>query len=435
MRISKRILVLLLALLLCVSLFPAAGFAGNASAEEKGERTVIASGSCGSRKNWTLYSDGELYISGSWESAPYYFEWDSAPYDFESIPWNGYPDENGDWVDSPYKSMVKSVVIDENGYMTSLHWVDEHTTGKGVFEGMTALKTVEVRNTQYVSIGERCFAGCTSLETLIGAIRSVTRDSFKDCSSLNGLVFWKRHPAGNVKLKYDPWSGCTSLTDIYYVGSKAMWNDSEYGRIDNYPSKSVIHKAKLHTHYAYLPACYFRLRYSKYAYTGKAIKPKVTVKTVCGTTLKEGLNYTVSYENNIEYGCASLVITGIGKYSGITRRVTFEIRPGKVKNLRQISATETSATAAWEHPLAQGYLIRLDYPTYEYDVEWDIQNNGAFITAENTYTATLPFSTHYRKCWLVYIRAVVTVTDPVTGEEKDWYGISDNILLVPTKEK
>lgn len=419
MKASKRILVLFLAMLFCVSLFPAAGIASNAAAEEKGGRTVIASGSCSRYHNWVLYSDGELYISGN------------SGRSFESIPWNGYFDENGSWVDSPYKTMVKSVVVDAVDYNLNLGWQDQYTTGKGAFEGMTAIKTVEVRNAQYVGIGERCFAGCTSLETLTGAIMAGDKDAFKNCSSLNGLVFWK-YCGKNIQVNYDPWSGCTSLTDIYYVGSKEMWNNHGEFSMNNYPSSSVIHKAKLHTHYPYIPACSFETKYSKYAYTGNEIKPKVKVTTVCGTTLIEGKNYTVSYENNKEYGTATLVITGIGKYSGITRRQRFKILPGKVKNLRQISATDTSATAAWDkHPYAQSYILFRDFPgTFEsYTVGY------GHMTEANSYTETLPFTYAQDKYWLIYIRAIVTVTDPVTGEQKVWSGIANNIVLYPTNGK
>lgn len=57
-------------------------------------------------------------------------------------------------------------------------------------------------------------------------------------------------------------------------------------------------------------------------YTGKAIKPSVTVKRG-GKTLKKGVHYKLSYKNNVKAGTASVVITGIGPYSGsITKKFT-----------------------------------------------------------------------------------------------------------------
>ena len=58
-------------------------------------------------------------------------------------------------------------------------------------------------------------------------------------------------------------------------------------------------------------------------YTGKAIKPTVTVK-YSGKTLKSGTDYTVSYKDNTKVGTATVTITGKGSYSG-TKKVTFKI--------------------------------------------------------------------------------------------------------------
>ena len=48
-----------------------------------------------------------------------------------------------------------------------------------------------------------------------------------------------------------------------------------------------------------------------YTYTGKEIRPAVTVKG-----LTAGKDYTVSYRNNVNAGTAQVVVTGIGRYHG-----------------------------------------------------------------------------------------------------------------------
>ena len=63
------------------------------------------------------------------------------------------------------------------------------------------------------------------------------------------------------------------------------------------------------------------------AYTGKAIKPAVTVKSG-STKLKSGTDYTVSYKNNTKIGTASVTVTGKGKYTG-SKTLTFKIVPAK----------------------------------------------------------------------------------------------------------
>ena len=61
-----------------------------------------------------------------------------------------------------------------------------------------------------------------------------------------------------------------------------------------------------------------KLSFDSAEYTGSAIQPKVTIDG-----LQEGVDFTVTYENNINPGQATVVITGIGSYAGtITKNFT-----------------------------------------------------------------------------------------------------------------
>ena len=62
---------------------------------------------------------------------------------------------------------------------------------------------------------------------------------------------------------------------------------------------------------------------ASYAYTGRAIKPGVTV-WYGKTKLRNGKDYAVAYKNNVNAGTASIVITGKGIYGG-TKTVKFKI--------------------------------------------------------------------------------------------------------------
>lgn len=53
-----------------------------------------------------------------------------------------------------------------------------------------------------------------------------------------------------------------------------------------------------------------------YGYTGKEIKPEVTVTLSDGTGLIFGTDYTVSYEDNTDIGTATVNVTGRGNYTG-----------------------------------------------------------------------------------------------------------------------
>ena len=70
-------------------------------------------------------------------------------------------------------------------------------------------------------------------------------------------------------------------------------------------------------------------------FTGSALTPKPVVKDG-GNTLKESVDYTLSYSSNTDAGTATVTITGIGDYSG-TVTVTFDIE--------KADATMTAPTA------------------------------------------------------------------------------------------
>ena len=59
-------------------------------------------------------------------------------------------------------------------------------------------------------------------------------------------------------------------------------------------------------------------------WTGSEVRPAVKVTVNGVKTLTEGVDYTVSYKNNVAIGTATVVITGIGSYTG-TKEVTFRI--------------------------------------------------------------------------------------------------------------
>ena len=71
---------------------------------------------------------------------------------------------------------------------------------------------------------------------------------------------------------------------------------------------------------------------SNKTYTGKAIKPGVTVK-YGSKKLKNGTDYSVSYKNNKNVGKATVTITGKGNYTGKVEK-TFKIEAKSVKKLK-----------------------------------------------------------------------------------------------------
>ena len=58
--------------------------------------------------------------------------------------------------------------------------------------------------------------------------------------------------------------------------------------------------------------------------TGSEITPEVTVKCL-DRVLTEGVDYTVAYSDNVKKGTATVTVTGIGDYEGVTATTTFKI--------------------------------------------------------------------------------------------------------------
>lgn len=90
-------------------------------------------------------------------------------------------------------------------------------------------------------------------------------------------------------------------------------------------------------------------------YTGSAITPIITVKNG-KTTLTDGTDYTVSYQNNTAVGTATILLTGKGSYSG-EKKITFKIKG--------ISLSKASVTGVPKSVIYTGSAITASSPVWE----------------------------------------------------------------------
>lgn len=99
-----------------------------------------------------------------------------------------------------------------------------------------------------------------------------------------------------------------------------------------------------------------KLNRTSYTYTGKSIRPSVTV-TVNGK--KIGANaYKLYYRNDKNSGIGIVQVRGIGKYSRINKTLTFKILPPKTL-LTGLKKANRSFTASWKKNIqATGYQIQ-----------------------------------------------------------------------------
>ena len=151
-------------------------------------------------------------------------------------------------------------------------------------------------------------------------------------------------------------------------------------------------------------------------YTGKAVKqdPKVTLR-VFGVTLEEGKDYTISYDNNVKPGIATMTIKGIGNMSG-ERSCRFNITvKGKLRSAKAKKGRK--ALIRWKKaPKATGWQIR--YST-----------NKKFRKAVKKVTVKKGKATKKTikklkagKTYYVQIRSYNKVIDKETGKQRTIYG-------------
>lgn len=100
-----------------------------------------------------------------------------------------------------------------------------------------------------------------------------------------------------------------------------------------------------------------KLSKTSFIYTGKAIKPAVNAKGTDGRTLKAGIDYTLSYKNNVNVGTATVTVAGSSTYWGI-KNITFKILPA-APQLKAAKGAKKSLQIKWKAGAAQatGYEI------------------------------------------------------------------------------
>lgn len=89
--------------------------------------------------------------------------------------------------------------------------------------------------------------------------------------------------------------------------------------------------------------CTVTLSSKTYAYANKALTPKPVLKSADGKTLKENVDYKLSYSANKNTGIAKVNVTGLGQYAGTSTR-TFTIIPKKMTSLSLASSSRTSSS-------------------------------------------------------------------------------------------
>lgn len=146
--------------------------------------------------------------------------------------------------------------------------------------------------------------------TIPDSVKSIKGDAFVGCDSLKRILL----PASITKFENRTFNLDQVL--IRYRGTKEQWDQITGSKKVRY--RSIVYDC-------FSADADFELSGTVFVYTGKEIKPAVTV-TLKGRKLKEGVDYELVYQNNISVGHPSVDINGIGKYCG-TDTFSYTILP------------------------------------------------------------------------------------------------------------
>lgn len=246
------------------------------------------------------------------------------------------------------------------------------TIGKGAFSGCGKLKKISFPIT-LKSIGESAFKK-TGIEkiALPSNIKEIPAKAFWGCKNLKSVSM----PNSVTKIGEGAFSACSSLKSIGIpksvteIGKKAYGFDISAGKKI---SDCKIYGTKGTAAQSYAKAN--GIKFSKAAaktpkikfgettliYTGKSIRPTVTVKDSNGNKLKEGKDYIVAYSSK-KVGTYTVTVGLIGKYTG-TKSTTYKIIPRNVKVKKM--TTDVDRLIVYCDGLgsdADGYVIRFKKP-------------------------------------------------------------------------
>lgn len=261
--------------------------------------------------------------------------------------------------------------------------------GSEAFSGCKGLTEVIIPD-GVTSIGNLTFAFCTDLVSveLPKNITTIGNGAFYNCVKLKNLNI----PEGVTTIESSAFSGCSSLTDVYYAGSKGQWDNIIIGQ-DNF-SRSTIHFAKSSS----ISEDDVTISTNTFTYDGKAKKPSVTV--MYGTnTLTEGIDYSVSYKDStgndvtspINTGTYTVVVTGMGGYDGEVN-IDFTIKAKTVTPTVTLSGNAYTYNGKVRKPIvtvkAGTKTLTADDYTVKYKTNKDVGRAYVTVTLKGNYSGT-----------------------------------------------
>lgn len=91
-----------------------------------------------------------------------------------------------------------------------------------------------------------------------------------------------------------------------------------------------------------------------FIYDGNACKPEVTVSYRKDTVLEQGIDYTISYEKNVNAGTATAVISGKGLFHGTIRKDFTIQKTGEESHIHEVVIDEAVAVTCTRDGVTEG---------------------------------------------------------------------------------
>lgn len=175
------------------------------------------------------------------------------------------------------------------------------------FAGCTSLKSMNFEKTRYIE--DNAFARCTSLEIVnLCGVKRISPYAFSGCTGLTLVIFDNT----DCTIYNNAFANCPNLTFDCEEDSEAY----NYAVANNIPFTAIKVSFQNDT----------------YEYTGSEIEPSIIV-SISGMALTYNEDYTLTFENNVKKGTATVTVHFIGYFEGLRdAERTFRIVACDVKN-------------------------------------------------------------------------------------------------------
>ena len=300
-------------------------------------------------------------------------------------------------------------------------------------------------------IGLGAFNNCSSLEyvTIPSTVSSIGPDyngtgTFQGCNALRGVIIEDSKVNGTgFFLGYNVFAGCTRLMAVYIPASytdiryNSSWDSlsrltiwGKWGsKAEDFADEHNIpfngSKPSFPLPRVTIGSSNVTVLTTSYTYSSSAKKPSVKV-VVNGCTLEKSIDYTVKYRNNVNAGIATVVVEGIGSYSGTVTK-SFKINPKPVSKLTISGIAAKTYTGS---AITQAVVVKDGSNTLTKGVHYTLsyKNNTNAGTATVTITGKGNYGSNVNKTFTIK-KAVNKITISKTSIYKGYSMFSQSFAL------